>query len=112
MLCNNRTGTICPSVEFKGKPQPALAIDGIRRIAREAAPPFALPENAFRHSYITHAVAATGDIPRVSLDAGNSPKEINRHYRELVSEAEGKMWFESVPAAGGEIVPMGKAANE
>ena len=81
-----------------------LAMDRVRLLAREALnddgkPKFpALPENCFRHSYISHAVAGTGDIPRVSLDAGNSPKEINRHYRELVTEADGKAWFAAMPA--------------
>ena len=89
--------------EHKGPICTGLAIDRIRLLAREAvnehgAPKFpALPENCFRHSYISHAVAATGDIPRVSLDAGNSPKEINRHYRELVSEDDGKAWFSQMP---------------
>jgi len=81
------------------------AMDRIRLLAREAVnedgtPKFpALPENCFRHSYISHAVAGTGDIPRVSLDAGNSPKEINRHYRELVSEDDGRAWFAVVPSS-------------
>ena len=80
------------------------AMDRIRKIASEAlnedkTPRFPrLPENCFRHAYISHAVAGTGDIPRVSLDAGNSPKEINRHYRELVTEADGKAWFAVMPA--------------
>lgn len=91
-LCAEDSGFVCPTVEYKGKIKPSLAIDGIRRIARDAELP-ELPENCFRHSYISHKVAATGDIPRVSLDAGNSPKEINRHYRELVTEEEGKAWF-------------------
>ncbi len=91
--------------------QPALALDGIRRIARDAEPPFELPENAFRHAYISHAVEATGDIPRVSLNAGNSPKEINAHYRELVSEEDGKAWFDSAPGKLGEVVQMRKAAS-
>ena len=113
MLAPVKKGFICPAVEFKGKMQPALAIDGIRRIAKEAMDGKELrfpsvPENCFRHSYISHAVAASGDIARVSLDAGNSPKEINRHYRELVSEAEGKAWFASVPGATGKVITMPK----
>lgn len=95
MLCPERKGALCDG----------LAMDRIRLIARNAG--FDLPENCFRHSYISHRVAATGDIPRVSLDAGNSPKEINRHYRELVSEAEGKEWFEITPNAVGEVMAMG-----
>lgn len=109
LTCPDRKGHLCPAVEYKGKRKPSLAIDGIRRIAAKAEMP--LPENAMRHSYISHAVAATGDIPRVSLDAGNSPKEINRHYRELVAEADGKAWFESAPGVAAEVVefPKGKA---
>ena len=116
MQCGERKGFICPKVEYRGKIQPSLAIDGIRRIAKEAknadgTPQFpALPENCFRHSYISHAVAASGDIPRVSLNAGNSVKEINRHYRELVSEAEGKLWFAIMPEKPAEIINI-KAAS-
>ncbi|MBC7367320.1 MAG: hypothetical protein H7343_11015 [Undibacterium sp.] len=83
--------------EHTGPISPAFALDRIRLYSRRADPAFELPENCFRHSYISHAVAATGDIPRVSLDAGNSPKEINRHYRELVSEEDGKAWFAVTP---------------
>lgn len=95
-LCKDRKGFVCPFFEYKGTVKPSLAIDGIRRIAKDAELP-ELPENCFRHSYISYAVAATGDIPRGSLDAGNSPKEINRHYRELVTEVDGKAWFQVVP---------------
>lgn len=97
-LCPRESDFICPTVEYRGEKKPSLAIDGIRRIARDADLPN-LPENCFRHSYISHKVAATGDIARVSLDAGNSPKEINRHYRELVTEEEGKAWFELGPSS-------------
>jgi hypothetical protein len=89
-------------------------MDRIRTIAREAKDANgeaifpAIPDNAFRHSYISHALAATGNIARVSLDAGNSPKEINRHYRELVTEEEGKAWFEIFP----EKLPTTTSGNE
>ena len=80
------------------------ALDRIRKTVREAlnddgkAMFEPIPDNGFRHSYISHACAATGDVPRVSLDSGNSPKEINRHYRALVTEADGKAWFAVMPA--------------
>lgn len=111
MLCEKKKGSICPMVKGRKKEQPSLAMDGIRRIAADAEPVIVLPENCFRHSYISHAVAESGDIPRVSLNAGNSPKEINRHYRELVSEDEGKAWFAVRPTGRAEVVPMRKAAS-
>jgi integrase len=106
MLAPDKTEALCGN----------LAIDRIRHIAREArddekvAKFPAIPDNAFRHSYISHAVATTGDIPRVSLDSGNSPKEIQRHYRELVTKAEGDAWFTIRPPKIGDVVPITKIA--
>ncbi len=125
MLCRERKGFICPTVGYKGKVQPSLAIDGIRRIAKEATlekrkpdgsvknePRFpALPENCFRHSYISHAVAESGDIARVSLNAGNSVKEVNRHYRELVTQEEGAAWFAVLPAKPANLINLKSAAS-
>ena len=74
------------------------ALDRIRDIGRTNG--FTLPPNCFRHSFISHRVAATGDVNKTSLEAGNSPDIIFRHYRELFSEAEGKAWFEVHPEAG------------
>lgn len=84
-LCTERKGPICTG----------LAIDRVRRdgIAAE----FVLPENCFRHSYISHACAASGDVARTSLDAGNSPTVIHRHYRSLVTKSQGETWFNLSP---------------
>lgn len=80
-----------------------LAVDRIRHIARDmkagdGTPLFSpLPENCFRHAFISHKVAATGDIARTSLDAGNSPDMVRKHYLELVTPDEGRRWFEVMP---------------
>ncbi len=98
MLCPERKGPICNTLEM----------DRIRKLGMEAE--FNLPENCFRHAYISHRVADTGNIPQASLDAGNSPQIINRHYRELVTKAEGQAWFSIAPAAvpkEGRIVRFG-----
>jgi len=108
-LCDAAVEWLMQCSDRKGPLGEGMAMDRIRLLAR--GEDFELPENCFRHSYISHRVAATGDIPRVSLDAGNSPKEINRHYRELVSEDEGKAWFEVRPTAAGEVVQMTEAAS-
>jgi hypothetical protein len=81
LLCNDRKGPVCEN----------LAIDRIRDIGRAAE--FKLPENCFRHSFISHRVAQTGNVAETSLEAGNSPKVIFRHYRELFTKQEGKAWF-------------------
>jgi integrase len=56
--------------------------------------------NALRHSFISYRVALTKDIAAVALEAGNSPKMIFAHYRELCTEAEAADWFSILPAKG------------
>jgi integrase len=57
-------------------------------------------QNALRHSYISYRVAETGDVARTSLEAGNSPKMIFRHYREIVDEEAAKAWWSITPPDG------------
>jgi integrase len=57
-------------------------------------------QNALRHSFISYRVAETGDVARTSLEGGNSPKMIFRHYREVVTGEEAKTWFSITPPAG------------
>ncbi len=54
-------------------------------------------QNALRHSFISYRVAETGDVARTSLEAGNSPKMIFRHYREIVDAESAKAWFSITP---------------
>ena len=56
--------------------------------------------NALRHSFISYRVALTKDIAAVALEAGNSPKMIFAHYRELCTEAEAAEWFSIRPPKG------------
>jgi integrase len=56
--------------------------------------------NALRHSFVSYRLAATQDVAKVALEAGNSPTVIFRHYRELATEAEAAEWFGVKPAHG------------
>jgi len=66
--------------------------------------------NALRHSFISY----TQDVAKVSLEAGNSPKMIFKHYRELVTNEEARAWFaitpQSVATAGNIISVRAEAA--
>ena len=53
--------------------------------------------NSLRHSFCTYRVAATQDVARTALEAGNSASTIFAHYRALATEAEGKAWFAIMP---------------
>jgi integrase len=54
-------------------------------------------QNALRHSYASYRLAAVQDAPRVALEMGNSPEKLFRHYRELVTPAAAKRWFNIFP---------------
>ena len=68
-----------------------LAIDRIRDICITAG--IELPNNCFRHSFISYRVALTGNVEETSLEAGNSPRIIHKHYRELVTKEQAHEWF-------------------
>ena len=57
-------------------------------------------QNGLRHSFISYRVALTGDVARTALEAGNSPKMIFRHYREVVEEDAAQAWFAITPPDG------------
>ena len=99
MLCPVRKGPVCEG----------MAIDRIRKAGIAAK--LALPDNCLRHSYISHYVAAIGNVPQAALDSGNSPQIIHRHYRELVTADEGKAWFEVRPCELAEVVNLRKSAS-
>ena len=69
---------------------------------------FQWKRNGLRNSFCSYRLALTQDAAKTSLEAGNSPQMIFRHYRELTTEDEAKEWFGILPPAGyGEnIVPM------
>ena len=48
-------------------------------------------------------MAETKSAAQVALEAGNSPKMLFEHYRELVTEDEAKEWFGLTPKRVREI---------
>ena len=63
--------------------------------------------NGLRHSFISYRLALTKNVHQVSLEAGNSPQMVFKHYRQLVSETQATEWFGIVPPKDWKnIVPM------
>jgi len=56
------------------------------------------PQNAMRHSYGSYRLAQCPDAARVSLEMGNSPKIIFKHYRELVKPKQAARYWAIAPA--------------
>ncbi len=74
---------------------------------------FRWKRNGLRHSFCSYRLAITHDAAKTSLEAGNSPQMIFRHYRELTTEDEAKEWFGvSPPKAADNVIPLASAAND
>ncbi len=99
MLARDRKGDVCTG----------MAVDRVRKLGIEKE--LTLPDNCLRHSYITHRVAATGNVPQTALDAGNSVQIIHRHYRELVTQQEGEAWFKIRPGEAAPLLAFRKNAS-
>ncbi|MCW5559069.1 MAG: site-specific integrase [Verrucomicrobiae bacterium] len=67
---------------------------------------FAWRENALRHSYGTYRVALTADIHRTSLEMGNSPAMITKHYLQLATKEQAAAWFKVTPTAPSNVIEM------
>jgi integrase len=80
------------------------------RAARKAE--MAWKHNALRHSFISYRLAETQNINSVSLEAGNSPQMIFRHYRELATPQQAKTWFAIAPGAASNVVPIAAAPRK
>lgn len=73
-----------------GQAKPALN-DG------EGNPRVKLIHNGLRHSFCSYRLAETKSAAQVALEAGNSPKMLFEHYRELVTDVDAKEWFSTSP---------------
>ena len=94
---------LCPTPR-EGNLCAAGAMGRIRDIGISAG--LALPDNCFRHSYITYQVALTGDKPQVATWAGTSVARIDKHYRRPVPEASALAWFAMTPAVARALPPL------
>ena len=93
MLCPTRKGPVCE----------AGAMEKIRLILKAAVDDQdcalfpSVPENCFRHSFISHRIALTGNKPATATESGNSVNEIDRRYRVPLSPEDGVAWFGARP---------------
>ena len=85
---------VCPGTH-RGPIGEAGVMERARALA--IADGFQLPDNCFRHSWITYCVALTGNKPAVANEAGNSVKEIDRRYRVPRPKEDGVAWFATRP---------------
>jgi integrase len=98
------TGPVWPrGRDWRGRER---AITAAQNATAEAAGLLPWRHNALRHSFCTYRVAATQDVPRTALEAGNSASTIFAHYRALATEAEGTAWFSIGPPKSATSTPQ------
>lgn len=61
-------------------------------------------QNALRHSFCSYRMATLKDAPRVSYEAGNSVRIIQRHYDKVVTESQGTTWFSITPETAANVI--------
>lgn len=87
----------CPSPQGEGN-APKAEVGGQRsEVGGDGR--FEWRHNALRHSFCSYRLADVKSAAQVSLEAGNSPRMIFQHYRELVTEKAAKAWFGITPEA-------------
>jgi integrase len=97
-LTENLKAWLAPWREASGPIVPISDTSGsLGDLGIKAQIPGGWRQNALRHSFISYRVAETGDVPRTALEAGNSPRMIFRHYREVVDGEAAKKWFAIMP---------------
>ncbi len=81
------------------------ALNERRKAAGES--PVPRLHNALRHSFASYRLAIVKSAAQVALEMGNSPRKLFENYRELVTAAAAKAWFNVRPAsAPGNVVQM------
>lgn len=85
-LCPSRSGYVCK----------AGAMLNIRKLCKKHG--LHLPNNCFKHSYISHRIGFNKDKAACATDCGTSVKEIDRCYRRPVDPEIGKDWFRVRPS--------------
>ena len=58
-----------------------------------------LKHNCLRHSFGSYRIALTQNIHQTSLEMGNSPSMIRKHYMEVLTKEAGDAWFAITPPA-------------
>jgi hypothetical protein len=62
--------------------------------------------NGLRHSFISAHFAAHSDENLTTAQAGNSPAIVHKHYKGLLTKAEGEKWFAVAPALTANVIPL------
>ena len=86
-----RTGSVIAPVNFRKERKSNLAAAGLTT----------LPVNIMRHSYGSYWLAEFNNINALALKMGNSPKVIEKHYKQAVRPKEAHEFWKIAPKRPG-----------
>lgn len=93
-----------PYAKLRGPVSPAKYLgNALVKIAAKAG--IEWKRNALRNSFISYRCAITKNVAQVASEAGNSPGEIHKSYRQEIPEEEAQRWFEIVPTKS-DVLPL------
>lgn len=93
----NLKAWLLPVQKESGPVVPRNLRERIQAIGKRAEVPW--KSNGLRHSFGSYRLAEVQDAAKVSLEMGNSPQMLFKHYRELVTPEQARQWFAIMPAA-------------
>lgn len=106
-ISDNLAAWLAPYAQPDGPVTTFLRAD--KQLFHRLAPLAGVPwkHNGLRHSFVSYRVAQVKNCDQVALEAGNSPRMIFKHYRQLVTEKQAEEWFAiRPPAEAANIVPL------
>ena len=106
-ISENLAAWLAPHVRPAGPVTQFLRAD--KQLFHALAPKAGVPwrHNGLRHSFVSYRVAQVKNCDQVALEAGNSPRMIFKHYRQLVTEKQAAEWFSILPPTdASNIVPL------
>lgn len=111
----NRKGPIVTGFSYPSGWNRAITRE-VRRFNAEAkkanGPQIPRIQNGLRHSFASYRLAIVKSAPQVALEMGTSVKKLMSNYRDLVTVADARRWFNVKPQAKGKkVIPFREAAT-
>lgn len=104
-LSDNAAAWLRPRAKHEGKVVGiVMIVNALRRLGIRAA--VTMKRNGLRHSFCSYRLADTQNANQTALEAGHSADILFKHYRQLCTESEAKLWFAIEPTECRNVVPI------